>query len=186
MSEIKPWKTLSSEVVFDTEELKIKKDVCLLPDGVMTQNNYVRDDHNVALVFCVTKSEEVVLVRQYRHGADQITLELPGGKQSSHDLSLEDTARRELLEETGYSGDEFKKVASFWSDAQGSTRQVEIFYVAGGDKVATPRHVGGEYTEVLLKPLAEIPEALLAGEFITIAQIASVHHVLAWLNNPKT
>jgi len=58
------------------------------------------------LILALTPQEEVVMVRQYRHGTEQVCLELPGGLVDPDDDSPELSARRELLEETGYQADE--------------------------------------------------------------------------------
>lgn len=55
-------------------------------------------------IIAMTPANEVVLVRQYRHGNRQVTLEIPGGM-CDGDEGFVEAARRELLEETGYAGD---------------------------------------------------------------------------------
>ena len=138
MSEIKPWKKLSTEIVINNDRLKIRKDVCLLPDGTILPDFYVREDKDVAIVFCLTKNKEVILVRQYRHGAGgegEITLELPAGLKDSHDHSIEDTARRELLEETGYACDIMQKKAE-WLLTATSTAHVFVFTGLDADNPA--------------------------------------------------
>ena len=181
MSEVKPWKTLSSEVVFDQGEIKIRKDVCLLPDGTIKQEKFVREDRDVAIVFCLTRNQEVVFVRQYRHGIQQITIELPAGRQSRHDISLEDTARRELLEETGYSGEACQQLALWFSNAPASTGRIGIFCVPVADKVAAPKHNPGEVTEVMFVPLAGVKQMVDRGELTTIIGVAAVNYVIEHL-----
>jgi ADP-ribose pyrophosphatase len=58
------------------------------------------------LILALTPQEEVVMVRQYRHGTEQVCLELPGGLVDPADDTSESSARRELLEETGYQSNE--------------------------------------------------------------------------------
>ncbi|MGD9134201.1 MAG: NUDIX hydrolase, partial [Desulfobacterales bacterium] len=62
------------------------------------------------LVLALTPQEKVVMVRQYRHGTEQVCLELPGGLVDPADDSPELSARRELLEETGYEANEIELV----------------------------------------------------------------------------
>jgi 8-oxo-dGTP pyrophosphatase MutT (NUDIX family) len=60
------------------------------------------------VVLAVTAAQEVVMVRQYRHGSEKIHLELPGGLVDPEDPSPIAAARRELLEETGYGSRDFR------------------------------------------------------------------------------
>ena len=87
MSEIKPWKTLQSDEVYANDRFKIRKDICQLPDGMIIQDYFIKEGKDSVLVFCVTKSGDVVLVKQYRQGSQEITLELPGGFIERHDIN---------------------------------------------------------------------------------------------------
>ncbi|KKU48323.1 hypothetical protein A3H10_05135 [Candidatus Uhrbacteria bacterium RIFCSPLOWO2_12_FULL_46_10] len=180
MSDIKPWKTLSSEVVWEGGNLKIRKDTCLLPDGIIIPDFYVREDKDVAIIFCVTKNREVVLVRQFRQGAGgegEITLELPAGLKDSHDHSIEDTARRELLEETGYSCEVMEQCAKWLSSVTG-TAHVFVFAAEGADKIASPKHTPGEFTEVEIVPLNKLQEIASSGAIKPAIHIAAVYYML--------
>ena len=58
-------------------------------------------------IIALTKDKEVVLIEQFRHGTEEIILEIPGGMIDDDDEEPETAARRELLEETGFSADKF-------------------------------------------------------------------------------
>lgn len=60
-------------------------------------------------VIALTKENEIVLVEQYRAGTDAVTLEIPGGMVDDEEGSLE-AAKRELVEETGYTSDNWEKI----------------------------------------------------------------------------
>lgn len=173
MSEVKPWKTLSSEVVVDNDRLKIRRDTCLLPNGSMVSDYYVREERDAAIVFCVTRGSEVVFVRQYRHAVGEVTLELPAGQMNRHDHSLEDTARRELLEEAGYASDVVDQVARWFTNAGQSTGQVSLFLAREADRVAAPKNHAREFTEVVLVPLPQVKDLLRRGELRTVGQVAA-------------
>ena len=180
MSEIKPWKKLSTEIVINNDRLKIRKDVCLLPDGTILPDFYVREDKDVAIVFCLTKNKEVILVRQYRHGAGgegEITLELPAGLKDSHDHSIEDTARRELLEETGYACDIMQKKAE-WLLTATSTAHVFVFTGLDADKISAPKHSAGEVTEIELVPLDQLADQVTSGKIRVAVHIAALYYML--------
>jgi len=60
-------------------------------------------------VIPITKNGTVILVEQYRHGIHDVTLEIPGGVVDPGENPL-DTAKRELMEETGYTSSKWRKI----------------------------------------------------------------------------
>ncbi len=139
MSEIKPWKTLQSDVVYENPRWKIRKDICQLPEGTIVQDYFVREEADIAVVFCVTKTGEVVLVKQFRQAANAVTTELPGGLRERHDMSVAEAARRELLEETGYSSDLFEEIAVWEVSPSSSTAKMYLYFSGGAEKIAAPK-----------------------------------------------
>jgi ADP-ribose pyrophosphatase len=82
-----------------------------LPNGTIIDDYYVFEYPDWVNIVAVTADGMVVLVRQYRHGIRAVHYELPAGVCDATDPSSEQTARRELLEETGYGGGDW----SLWS-----------------------------------------------------------------------
>ena len=97
----KPWKLISSreEAAYSIFNLRI--DRALSPRTNASHDFYVLESADWVNVIPVTPEKEIVLIRQYRHGLREVTLEIPGGLVEDSDSSLE-AARRELREETGY------------------------------------------------------------------------------------
>lgn len=181
-SDIKPWKTLSSEVVLETPTYKLRKDTCLLPDGIIIHDYFVREEQDIVFIFCVTTGNEVVLVRQYRQGIGQTTLELPAGYMSRHDHSLEDGARRELLEETGYGADKCEQWVRWCVSSGTSTNHMVLFYAPAATKIGVPQHTSREFTETFLVPLTEISALLERGEVVDGKHNAAILYTLRKLN----
>src|SRR5881296_1537349 len=75
----------------------------VLPDGVEREFE-IKLEADTAVVLAVTDASEVVLVREFRPGVEELLLELPGGGVDTGEDPLE-AARRELLEETGYAAE---------------------------------------------------------------------------------
>ncbi|MCP3944043.1 MAG: NUDIX hydrolase [Desulfobacteraceae bacterium] len=101
------WKIKKSKYLIDDKWLKVRADKCRMPDGKIIQPYYVLEYPTWVNVFGITKENEVVLVKQYRHGLGQTIIELPSGTMEKHDESPIDAAKRELLEETGFTSDNF-------------------------------------------------------------------------------
>ena len=100
---------VSSEVVYQCSQFRVLHDKVIEPDGKRNERDVIR--HNGSVVILAidnSKSKKnpwIVMERQYRHAANQYLWELPAGKQEPGEDALEG-AKRELAEETGYTGEE--------------------------------------------------------------------------------
>lgn len=98
--EIKPWKLISEQDVSPSPWFPILKHAVELANGSIVDDYYFSPLGDVAQVLAITKKNEVVLVKQYKHALSQILIELPGGMQQK-DRSIIESALNELEEETG-------------------------------------------------------------------------------------
>lgn len=97
------WKVLDSKVVVDAEFLKMRQDRLQLPDGRVMPSYFVVEFTPWVNVVAVTSDQKLVMVEQYRHGAQQYTLEIPGGAVDPKDQNdILAAGLRELREETGF------------------------------------------------------------------------------------
>jgi len=100
----KPWTVLSSEYLSRKFWYTVRVDRVQLPGGAIIPEYWVNEYVPWVNVVAVTVEGQILLVRQYRHGIGQVHYEIPAGTTDADDKSLEEAARRELLEETGYGG----------------------------------------------------------------------------------
>jgi ADP-ribose pyrophosphatase len=98
------WKQLDTEYLFKDQWLTVRKDTVELPGGPVIPSFYVLEYPDWINVIGVTKNEELILVKQYRHGLGKVSYELCAGICDAEDVSPLETAKREMLEETGYGG----------------------------------------------------------------------------------
>ena len=98
---IKPFIRHDSEVVLETRIFKVRRDRASHPDGGEANDYYVLEQPGWVNVVAITTDEQVVMVRQWRHGTRSIDLEIPAGLVDPGETPLE-TAARELEEETGF------------------------------------------------------------------------------------
>ena len=113
---IEPWPILDREPIGDYRIFSLRKDTRRSPKTGDAHNFFVVESPDWINVVPVTADGQVVLIRQYRHGTEEVTLEIPGGMVDLTDSSPAESARRELLEETGYAasyGDPKAKFESF-------------------------------------------------------------------------
>ncbi len=74
--EIKKWKILESRFVIDNQWCRVKQDKVQLPNGLIVDDYFVNIRPEIVLILPITQNQEVVLVRQYRHGVEEILIEL--------------------------------------------------------------------------------------------------------------
>jgi len=113
----------------------------------------------VVAVVAVDRDDRVVLVRQYRVGANGPLLKLPAGNVDDGEQPLA-AARREVREETGLRGGDWTEVASVYSSPGFCDERVHLFVARGLDE-GEPDPDGGEDVEVVRVAVADVP-ALLA------------------------
>ena len=98
---IEKWKKLASKYLVRAKWATLRVDTVELQGGAIKDDYYVLEYPNWVNAIAVTEEGKVILVRQYRHAADLISLEIPGGVIDG-DEKPEDAIKRELQEETGY------------------------------------------------------------------------------------
>jgi 8-oxo-dGTP pyrophosphatase MutT (NUDIX family) len=99
-----PWETIEEAPEGDYSVFSVRRQRVRSPTSGQTADFHVIDAPDWVNVVPVTAGGEVVCVRQYRPGTDEVTLEIPGGMIDAGERPVE-AARRELLEETGCTAD---------------------------------------------------------------------------------
>lgn len=102
---IPKWETVSKTEIKDLKIFKAEMVKRKHPNWSREADFVVLNSLNWANVVPVTKDKKILLIEQYRHGSDSITLEIPGGLIEKDELPIV-AARRECIEETGFSGEE--------------------------------------------------------------------------------
>lgn len=96
------------------------------------------------------------MVRQYRHGTEQVHLELPGGLVDPDDTTPELSAQRELLEETGFKGSNIRLIGECYPQPAILSNRC-MFYLAEGAVKAQQQNLdAGEDIEIITIPLKQI------------------------------
>lgn len=100
------WKRTKSEKIADCRVFTVRRDTSRRDSDGVEASFFVVENPDWVNVVALTEKGEVVLIEQFRHGTEEIVLEIPGGMVDEGELP-ETAARRELLEETGFSSEEF-------------------------------------------------------------------------------
>lgn len=159
------WKTVSSDYLFQDTWLTARKDVCERPDGKLISPYYVMEYPNWVCALAQTKENKFVLVKQYRQALGSSLIELAGGCIDPEDSSPEEAARRELLEETGFSFDHFEYLGHTSANPSTNNNLMYMFLATGGVQVKKQNLDPNEEIEVLQVTLNEMVE-LINGNMI--------------------
>ncbi|MDO4511364.1 MAG: NUDIX hydrolase [Bacteroidales bacterium] len=161
--EIKKWTTLESRYIIERPWLTARVDKVQLPDGRINPEHYVLEYPRWVNVIAVTADGQMVMIRQYRHGFDEVLLEICAGvvEQGEEPITA---AKRELLEETGYAGGQWREVMTIGQNPSISDNVTHCFIAEGVEKVADQDLDEGEDIEVLLMSEEEVLATLMADE----------------------
>jgi ADP-ribose pyrophosphatase len=109
-------RVLSSREVYRGPVFWVTSDEIIEPAGVRVRRDIVRHSGSVVILAVNETGPEpcVLLERQYRHAAEQFLWELPAGRIDPGESELT-AAKRELLEETGYTAARWKRVLKFFA-----------------------------------------------------------------------
>jgi len=120
---------VSGEELFRGRFLRLHRDLVRLPDGSQAVREYVRHPGAVAVV-ALTAERRVVLERQHRYPLARDFVEIPAGKLEPDEAHL-DTAKRELLEETGYAAAEWTRLGLIHNAIGYSDEGIELWLATG-------------------------------------------------------
>ena len=159
------WKVLSSEYLIKRPWLTARRDVVELPNGAINKEYYVLEYPTWINVTAITKDGEMVMVRQYRHGLGQTNFEIVAGVMEQGEEPI-DAAKRELMEEAGYGGGEWREVAVVSANPSTTTNLTHCFLAIGVEKISGQHLDATEDIEVYLFKPEEVKEMIRCGELV--------------------
>jgi len=171
------WKVLQSEYLVNAPWAVLRKDRCEMPNGHIVPEYYVLEYPNWVNIVALTKEKEVILVKQYRHGADIISLEIPGGVIDEGEDALM-AAKREMLEETGYVFEEMIKLADLYPNPATSTNITTTFLATGGIKIKEQELDDQEEIDVILASVDEVKQLLKENKIAQALHVAALFYAL--------
>jgi ADP-ribose pyrophosphatase len=128
------WKKLSSHYLHKGAWATLRSDRCEMPDGRIVEDYYVLEYPNWVNAVALTEDNRILMVHQYRHAADIVSLEIPGGVVEAGETN-EQALRRELLEETGYQFDNFELLCTVYANPSTANNQTSCYLARNGKKV---------------------------------------------------
>lgn len=161
------WTTVSSERIADCKVFSVteKKSTQTTGHKEGVHNFYVLHPDTWVNVIPVTDDGHVVMVEQFRHGLERVTLEIPGGSVDRSDRSSAVAAQRELLEETGYVSDNWLLIGSNHPNPAIQSNICDTYLARGVRQIEKPTFAGSgtELIAIRLVPIRDIPVLIKSG-----------------------
>jgi 8-oxo-dGTP pyrophosphatase MutT (NUDIX family) len=157
------WSETARESVADCRIFSVERSIARSPvDGTPHTFHRIRSPDWVQ-VLPITASGEAVLVRQYRHGPQRMTLEIPGGILDPGEVPAT-AALRECLEETGYRGRQAISLGVVNPNPALFDNRLHGFFATGVESERSVQNTSTEFTEPVLVPVRELEGLLLDGQ----------------------
>ena len=169
---------VSGERIFDGKLLKVQRDVVRLPDGSQGVREYVKHPGAVAVV-PLFDDGRVLLERQFRYPHHREFIEVPAGKLEPNEPHL-DTAKRELLEETGYTAAEWTRLGVIHTAIAYTDEAIEIFQAKNLKQERAPQLDAGEFVDTLIVPFDEAIAMVRDGRITDSKTVAALLWVRTW------
>jgi ADP-ribose pyrophosphatase len=178
------WETLSTEYIIKKPWATMRKDECRMPNGKIVDDYYVLEYADWANAVAVTEDNEVLLVKQYRHAADVVLLEIPGGVIDEGE-DPKTAMRRELLEETGYQFDDIEPIAVVYPNPSTGNNRCYAFLAKGGKLVQEQKL--DEHEEIIVEKVSipELKQLLAENKFGQALHISAIFYALLKLDELK-
>jgi ADP-ribose pyrophosphatase len=178
MAKKKKARVLSSRVAYRGPAFWVSTDQVLEPSGVRARRDIVHHTGSVVVLAIDDTGEEpkVLLLRQYRHAAQQYLWELCAGRIDAGESPLP-AAKRELLEETGYTAGHWKRIFRFYA-SPGFVAETMAIYLARGLRAGEAQPEEDEVIETRFFPLSAAVKMVMRN---TIRDAKTISGIL-WLN----
>ncbi len=169
-----PWRVTATRTLVKDEWIDLRADDCVRSDGLEIKPYYVLDYPDWVQVVAIDADENLIVIRQYRHGIGKVTLEIPSGCIDATDADPIAAAARELREETGYAAANLRLVGTITNNPANQTNRIYIVLAENARRVAEQALDESEEIAVELMPLTLARATALAGGFDHSAQIAAL------------
>jgi ADP-ribose pyrophosphatase len=159
---------VDSELAYDGNFLKVSRDRVKLPDGKVTQREYIRHPGAV-VILALFDDGRVLLERQFRYPNGKVFIEFPAGKIDPGEASLA-CAKRELEEETGYTATDWHFVCTIHNAIAYSDEHLDLF-LARGLTAGDAKLDDGEFLETFTATIPEMLEMVRRGDITDVKTV---------------
>ncbi|HJP81281.1 MAG TPA: NUDIX hydrolase [Candidatus Saccharimonadales bacterium] len=175
------WTIDTSKYLVDDKYLKLRLDSCTTPEGGKVEKYYVFEYGDWVNCIAIDDEDNVIMLNHYRHGVQKYLMEFIGGGMEKGE-SAENTAKRELTEEAGYTGGSLFHVGSSYANPATHTNQVHTYLAVGGKITQAQNLEVGETIHVHKVPFKTVIEEMSRQDSVYPAIfIAALFHVINFI-----
>lgn len=173
---MRKWRTQQVETLYEHPllALEVRQLKSVAEEDTARREAFVLNTPDWVNVIPITEEGRILLIRQWRYGIEQFTLEIPGGVVEEGEDPKE-TASRELLEETGYRADRVVPLGMVHPNPAIHNNRTFTFLAQGLEQIGPPEGDGEEEIEVTGVRPEEIPELVRSGKITHSLVIAAFH-----------
>lgn len=169
----KMWKIKKTERILDSEFVKVDKDDVILPKGREIPDFYKVTIKDCSAIVAIKEDHHIILKKEYRHCYKQELIEIPAGVLEAGEDPLK-TAKRELLEETGYKSDKWTYLGKTLESSAKLTNYMHIYMAEDCKKVSKQKLDYGEDIEVIEVDFEEAIQMIMNNEIICNSSIGAI------------
>lgn len=172
-----PWRVLTSQQIVDTPYFKLRCEQVAVPNGPVIPDYYIIENRGWVGVVPFTEDGRFLINLQYKHGLGQEVLEFPAGGIDPHEVDPLETARRELMEETGYSfeDDQVEFLAHMYANPTSAVTEAWWYLARNVRLTGVPKDDPVEVIETQLVTPAELLKLIHEGRFAVQGQISAAY-----------
>lgn len=168
-----PFKTLATETLVENEIFSLKKERLQKKNGEVIEEYYTVDRPDVAIIVTITTDNKLVLLNQYRHPIKKSGIEVPAGHIDKNETPQQG-AKRELLEETGYTSKNIIKIYENHASIGLLNQKLHFFLATDAEKTHEQNLDKDEELTVILKSWEETEKLLEEGHIQDIDSVAAI------------
>lgn len=170
------WRRSRSEQVADCRVFTVRKDFCERVSDRKTSTFFVVENPDWVNVIGLTRENEVVMIEQFRHGSEEIILEIPGGMIDEGEDPLT-AARREFIEETGFSAEKFIFLGESRPNPAIQNNTLYHYLAVGCQKTQETAFDENESITTRRVPLSEIENLIRSGAITHSLVVAAFYYL---------
>ncbi len=169
------WEVIKSEIIYRCRIFSVRRDQSRSQGTGLTHDFHVLETSDWVNVVPLTGDRHVVMVRQFRHGIRELTLEVPAGLIDASDATPADAARRELREETGYATGRMVPLGIVHPNPALMNNRCHMFVAYDSVLEGAPQWDATEELAVEVVPLDRVPGLIRRGVVSNALTVVAFH-----------